>query len=204
MNSSIFDKIPSVGELLNSPPLKQLIDSANRNVVVTSVKSFVGRMATDVQNRAAEMKIPTVGELAERIAEWIARERAKGPQAEINASGILLPEDASLPLADEALHAVSATLRDYVSAAGQQNVADMLRQATGAEAALVTASHSGALLLALAALCGDKPAVIARGEVGEIEPGVPLPRIARSAGVMLRECGTVERAKEIDSKGLLF
>jgi L-seryl-tRNA(Ser) seleniumtransferase len=197
MPTNFFDKIPSVSELLESPPLKQLVDRASRNVVVTNVKSFVGRMATDLQTRATEMKVPSVGELAERIAEWIARQRASGPLAEINATGTLLAEDCALPLADEALHRLQVTLRDYVGQrqGAERIIADLLRQQTGAESALVTANHSGAVLLALAATCGAKPVVIARGEVGEVEPGLPLPQVAQSAGVPLRECGTVERAR---------
>ncbi|HTN74017.1 MAG TPA: L-seryl-tRNA(Sec) selenium transferase [Pirellulaceae bacterium] len=200
MPSNFFDKFPSVSELLDSPPLKQLVEQASRNVVVTNVKSFVGRMASDLQTRATEMKVPSVGELAERIAQWIAKQRAGGPQAEINATGILLADDYSLPLAEEALHRLDVTLRDYVGQrrGAERNIAELLRQLTGAEDALVTATHSGAVLLALAATGGEKPIVIARGEVGEIDSGVPLPQIAKSAGVTLRECGTVERTRSED------
>lgn len=205
MPANFFDKFPSVSELLDSPPLKQLVDRASRNVVVTNVKTFVGRMASDIQARATEIKVPSVSELAERIAEWIARQRASGPLAEINATGTLLAEDCALPLADEALHRLQNTLRDYTGQrqAGQRLIADLLRELTGCEAALVTANHSGALLLALAATCGAKPVVIARGEVGEVEPGLPLPQVAASAGVTLRECGTVERARWEDYSAVL-
>jgi L-seryl-tRNA(Ser) seleniumtransferase len=189
-------KIPSINELLESPQLKPWVERASRNVVVTSAKTFVTRLATDLQSRAAEMKMPNVGELAEKIAEWIAKRQASAPHAEINATGVLLPVRASLPLADEALHAV-ASLRDYVidrQAGSQTMVAELARQLTGAEGCLVTSSHSGAMLLALAALCHDRPAIVARGQVGEIAPGSTLPQLARCAGVLLRECGIVERA----------
>ncbi len=200
MPANFFEKFPSVSELLDSPALKPWVDRASRNAVVTSVKSFVGRMSNDLQTRAAEMKVPSVSELAERIAEWIAKQRASGPQAEINATGILLPQNCTLPLAEEALHSMHVTLRDYVGKrnhSGRQ-VADLLRQLTGVDGALVCGTHSGALLLTLAATCVEKPAVIARGQVGEIEPGVPLPQIAKSAGVLLKECGTVERTSTED------
>jgi L-seryl-tRNA(Ser) seleniumtransferase len=196
-------KIPSISELLDSPQLKPWVDRASRNVVVTSVKTFVTKMGNDLQSRAAEMKIPTVGELAERIAEWIARRQASAPHAEINATGVLLPENVTLPIADEALHALQASLRDYVAdrtadataTTGQRMIGELARQLTGAEACLVTGTHSGAVLLALAATCTERPAVIARGQVGEIEPGITLPHTARCAGATLRECGIVERVR---------
>lgn len=196
-------KIPTISELLDSPQLKPWVDKASRNVMVTSVKTFVIRMSNDLQSRAADMKVPSVGEWAERFAEWIARRQASAPHAQINATGILLPAQATQPIADDALHALSASLRDYVvdhstgdaHVAGQRIVAELMKQLTGAEACLVTSSHSGAVLLALAATSGDKPAVIARGQVGELSPGVTLPQTARCAGVALRECGIVERTR---------
>ncbi len=196
-------KIPSIAELLDSPQLKPWVDRASRNVVVSSVKTFVERMATDLQTRAAEMKVPTVGELAERIAEWMALRRASAPHAQINATGVLLPESASPPLADEALHALSGSLRDYVTDRGHRvealrEIGTLAKQLTGAEASVVTGTHSGALLLALAATCGERPVVVARGQVGEIDPQVTLPQTARCAGVTLRECGIVDRVGPAD------
>lgn len=196
-------KIPSIAELLDSPQLKPWVDRASRNVVVSSVKTFVERMATDLQSRAAEMKVPTVGELAERIAEWMALRRASAPHAQINATGVLLPESASPPLADEALHALSGSLRDYVTDRGHRiegllEIGTLAKQLTGAEACAVTGTHSGALLLALAATCGERPVVVARGQVGEIDPQITLPQTARCAGVSLRECGIVDRSSPAD------
>lgn len=200
MASNFFDKIPSINELLDSPPLKQLVSVASRNVVVTNVKSFVERMATDVQTRAADMRVPSVAELAERIAEWIKRQAASGPHAEINATGVLFPIGAGLPLADEALQAIHLALHDYVrdQSAAERAAAKLLVELTGAEAALVTGTHNSAMLLALAAHCREKPAVVARGQVGELSGGMSLPRLASSAGANLRECGSVERAELAD------
>ncbi len=201
-------KIPSIAELLDSPQLKPWVDRASRNVVVSSVKTFVERMATDLQSRAAEMKVPTVGELAERIAEWMALRRASAPHAQINATGVLLPESASPPLADEALHALSGSLRDYVTDRGHRiegllEIGTLAKQLTGAEACAVTGTHSGALLLALAATCGERPVVVARGQVGEIDPQITLPQTARCAGVSLRECGIVDRSSPADYEDAL-
>lgn len=195
-------KIPTISELLDSPQLKPWVDRASRNVMMTNVKTFVTRMSADLQTRAAEMKVPTVSELADRIAQWVSRRQAGSPHAVINATGILFPPDVVIPLADEALHSLHASLRDYVAesrsgnavSAGQQVVADLARQLTAAEACVVTHSHSSAMLLVLSTLSTGGPIVVARGHVTEIEPGTTLPQIARVAGASLRECGIAERA----------
>lgn len=195
-------KIPTISELLDSPQLKPWVDKASRNVMVTSVKTFVTKMSSDLQSRAAEMQTPSVSEWAERIARWIAGRAAAAPHAEINATGVLFPDFVVTPLADDALHALSAALRDYVvdrsspgaASPGERVIGDLVRQLTAAESCLVTANHHGAVLLTLAAACGERPLLVARGHVGELSPGVTLPQSARSAGIALRECGIVERA----------
>jgi L-seryl-tRNA(Ser) seleniumtransferase len=201
-------KIPTIAEIRDSPQLQPWIDRASRNVVVTSVKTFVERAAHDLQSRAAEMNVPSVGELAERIAAWMARRQAGAPHAQINATGALLPAQASTPLADEALHVVQATLRDYVTTCGHGvedlgEIRGLMRQLTGADACVVTSSASSGMLLALSAVCREKPLVVARGQVGEMESGVTLPQIARCAGVTLRECGIVERVSLEDYQEVL-
>ena len=71
---NVLRNIPSVNELLDSPPLRKLVDRASRSVVVSGVRDFLDNLRTEVQKSASEMKFPAAGELAERIAQWIVSE----------------------------------------------------------------------------------------------------------------------------------
>ena len=64
--------IPSVTELLDSPPLRALVDKASRNVVVSGVRTFLDNLRADVQNAAAEISFPSAAELAD-TAGWPSR-----------------------------------------------------------------------------------------------------------------------------------
>ena len=119
MPSQFFPKqLPSVNELLESPQLRKLLDQVvTRNAVTTSVRSFLDNLRTEVQQAAADIKIPTPSELADRIAKWITNEEDPTLQPAINATGTLLHSGlGQVPLAVEAIEAiaeVSRRLRQY-------------------------------------------------------------------------------------------
>lgn len=73
---NVLRSIPSVNELLESPPLQNLVERVNRSVVVSGVRDFLDGLRSEVQSAAAEMKVPNPKDLAERIAQWIVKDRA--------------------------------------------------------------------------------------------------------------------------------
>src|SRR5262245_2462855 len=85
--ASVLRNIPSVTELLDSPPLKSLVNRVSRNVVVSGVRQFLDDMRTQVQSAAASIHVPTSAELAERIAQWIATDQHPSLAPVINATG---------------------------------------------------------------------------------------------------------------------
>ncbi len=59
--------IPSVHELLESPPLRRVVDKVSHHVVVSEVRSFLDHLRGEIQQKAADVRIPAAGELADRI-----------------------------------------------------------------------------------------------------------------------------------------
>src|SRR5688572_27710253 len=95
--------IPSVNELLESPPLRRLVNQVSRNTVVSGVRSFLDNLRDEVQAATADMKWPSANELAERIADWIQHDDRPTLRPVINATGILLHTGLGrAPLAREA------------------------------------------------------------------------------------------------------
>src|SRR5438552_11406685 len=88
--SNVLRNIPPVSELLESPPLKSLVNRVSRNVVVTEVRRFLDDMRTQVQSAAANVHVPAPSELAQRIADWIATDQQPALVPVINATGVIL------------------------------------------------------------------------------------------------------------------
>src|SRR5687768_15566458 len=159
--------LPSASELLESPPLKALVDRLNRNVVVTGVRRFLDEMRTQVQSAAASVRVPTATELAERIADWIVTKEGAVLRPVINATGIILHDQLGrTPLPEEAVQAIADTARGYANLeidlanhstrAREAAIEPLLVRLTGAEAATVVSTNAGAALLTLAALAAGR------------------------------------------------
>ena len=193
--SDLLRRLPSASELLDKPPVRALVNRWNRSFVVAGVRSFLDELRSDLERRAADINLPSVRELAERAARHVAALEQPAVRPAINATGRFFgPDWIAAPLADEALERMvavgrSSVLHSPADTAG--DVAAALRRLTGAEAATVVASYGGAVWLALAALAAGSEAVVARGQVGEVEAGCSLATLARCAAVSLREVGAV-------------
>lgn len=207
--SNVFRNIPSVTELLESPPLRKLVDRVNRNVVVSGVRSFLDNMRSEVQSATADIKIPTPADLAERIAEWIVNEEQPPLRPVINATGILLHTGLGrAPLADSAIQAMVDIGRGYASVevdleSGERSqrglaVEKLLRQLTGAEAVAVVNNNAAATMLSLAANAWGKEVIVSRGELIEIGGSYRLTDIMTAGGVTLREVGTTNKTRIAD------
>ena len=208
MKSKPFRNIPSVNELLESPPLQNMVERANRNVVVNGVRTFLDNLRQEMQT-TADLPIPHPAELAERIVHWIQEDETPSLRPVVNATGILLHTGLGrAPLATEALQAVHDVSRDYASlevdlATGQRSqrvtaVDKLLKQLTGAEASVVVNNNAGATLLALAALAAGKEVIVARGELVEIGGSFRLPEVMEQSGAVLHEVGSTNKTRITD------
>ena len=204
MSPNPLRNLPSVTELLESPRLSTLVDRISHNVVVSTVRTVLDELRSEVQNAASEMTLPSVSELAERIARRVVESEKPTLRPVINATGILVhPELGAAPLAEEALAEMAAVARDYANveldlATGRRArrvlaVEARLKELTGAEAALVVNNNAAGIMLALAALAAGREVVVSRGQLIEIDDGFRLPDVMEASGAVLREVGTTNK-----------
>jgi L-seryl-tRNA(Ser) seleniumtransferase len=204
MSPNPLRNIPSVSELLDSPPLKALVDRINRNAVVSAVRKVLDEMRMEVQTAAAEMTLPNVPDLAERIARRIMESETPLLRPVINATGILLHTGLGRsPLADEAVAEMTAVARDYASVeidlpSGRRSrrslaVENLLTELTGAEAAIAVNNNAGATMLTLAALAASREVIVSRGQLIEIGGSFRLPEVMAASGAVLREVGATNK-----------
>ena len=114
--ANIFRNIPSVNQLLESPQLKKMVDKVNHQVVVDGVRTFIDDLKEKVQSTAEEIDIPSPAEMAERIADWLAKEDRPVLRPVINGTGILLHTGLGrAPLCKTAIEEIESMTAGYAS-----------------------------------------------------------------------------------------
>ncbi|MEM7783140.1 MAG: L-seryl-tRNA(Sec) selenium transferase [Planctomycetota bacterium] len=202
--ANIFRKLPSVNQLLESPQLKQAVESVNHNVVVDGIRTFLDDLRTQVVNAADEITIPSANELASKIADWIKTEEKPYLREVINGTGIVLHTGLGrAPLGSDALKAMNEIARGYASveidlATGERGqrvkaVEKILCELTGAESAIVVNNNAAATMLTLSALAGGKEVIVSRGQLIEIGGSYRLPDVMECSGAKLKEVGTTNK-----------
>ena len=147
-----------------------------------------------------------------------AQERARAAQRPslrrvLNATGVIVHTNLGrAPLAEAAREAVARAAEGYSNlewedgARGSRHahVEGLLRELTGAEAALAVNNCAGAVLLAAAALAGPRrEVVVSRGQLVEIGGGFRVPDVIAQAGARLVEVGTTNRTRRADYEGAI-
>jgi L-seryl-tRNA(Ser) seleniumtransferase len=127
----------------------------------------------------------------------------------LNATGVIVHTNLGrAPLAQAAMEAVTeaaagySTL-EYDAAAGERgsrhaHVEGLLRDLTGAEAAIAVNNCASAVLLAAAALAGGRELVVSRGQLVEIGGSFRIPDVVSQSGARLVEVGTTNRTRLAD------
>lgn len=201
--NDLFSRLPSVNDLMENPRIKGLVDRVQEMEVANGVRQFVERMRREVSRRALDAPIPSIGEIADRAARFIlGRHATQAPQV-VNATGNLWPPGLTgPPLADEALATMSAAAQHYHAHAGRQ-VADLVAQVAGGQAAAIFNSPAGAAIMAMSTLADGRPIVVARGEVGTMDGSIRLTDLAQQAGVKLVEVGASDSVSLDDYRSAL-
>jgi L-seryl-tRNA(Ser) seleniumtransferase len=195
--------LPSVGALLERAPVRALLDSAPRTLVVDAVR------ATVAQARETATTPGDDDAWAAAIAERLAELSRPSLRRVINATGIVLHTNLGrAPLAPAAIDAIAAIAAGYSNleldlghgARGSRYVhcASLLRELTGAEDALVVNNCAAALVLALNTLADGREALLSRGELVEIGGSFRVHEIMAKSGAHLREVGATNRTHLAD------
>jgi L-seryl-tRNA(Ser) seleniumtransferase len=152
--------------------------------------------------------------LAEAARVWLAAEARPRLRRVLNASGVIVHTNLGrAPFADAARAAVAAAAEGYSNVeydiergergSRQAHVEGLLRELTGAEAALAVNNCAGAVLLAAAALAGGRDVVVSRGQLVEIGGSFRVPDVVAQSGAHLVEVGTTNRTRLDDYRGAI-
>jgi L-seryl-tRNA(Ser) seleniumtransferase len=201
--SNPLRELPSVDELLGRQELEALVAEHGRPLVLAAARAALERAREEVM-----AGFPT-GDLAERTTLELEARLRPSLRRVLNATGVVVHTNLGrAPLAAAALDRVREIGGGYSNleydlesgsrGSRQDHVATLLRELTGAEAALVVNNNAAAVLLALAALAEGREVIVSRGELIEIGDGFRIPDVLARSGATLVEVGTTNRTRLAD------
>jgi L-seryl-tRNA(Ser) seleniumtransferase len=199
-------------------------EAEGRLRALPSVEELAARLGPEVSHplavraaresiEAARERILGGGEAPDDLeAEARARARAAAVPSlrrVLNASGVIVHTNLGrAPLPDAAADAAREAGRGYSNleydleagrrGSRQAHVEGLVRELTGAEAALVVNNCAAAVLLAAAALAGGRELVVSRGQLVEIGGSFRIPDVVAQSGARLVEVGTTNRTRLSD------
>ncbi len=172
----------------------------SREAVVGLVRDALDRAREDVLDGA---DAPTLDTLATDVVVASAAWRT-WPTPVINATGVVLHTNLGrAPLSEDSIAAATAAAGSYTDleyeldrgrrGSRQATIAGLVRQVTGAEAALIVNNNASAVLLGLMEFAAGRQVIVSRGEAVEIGGGFRIPDVLRHSGAELMEVGTTNR-----------
>jgi L-seryl-tRNA(Ser) seleniumtransferase len=194
----------------NLPSIDRVVGALSLNEPA-AVVAAAARRAVDLARDAIRSgaDAPTLDEVLEQTRGILHGRKQRRLTRVINATGVLLHTNLGrAPLGPEQLDAVRNIASGYSNlefdlttgrrGSRYHHAADLIAEATGAEAALVVNNNAAGVLLSLATLCKGREVVISRGELVEIGGEFRIPQVMSAAGVKLVEVGTTNRTHLAD------
>jgi len=208
--SNLFAWLPSVEDVLESGPVRQLSELP-RPLVTDSIRDVLQVWRTAI---ASGEDLPRDKEafrqcIYQESAALAAKRSRPRLRPVINATGIVLHTNLGrAPLSDNSRKAVESVaagwcnleidLADGQRSSRYQNVEELLRRLSGAEDCLVVNNNAAAVLLALDTMARGKEGIISRGQLVEIGGAFRVPDIMEKSGVSLKEVGTTNKTRLTD------
>ena len=204
--SSNLRHVPSVDQLLRTDVAQRLRETiglkrltAIARTVTNEIRSSI-RDDPDVNGHTPEALLV---EATRRMEQTAQQENQTGLKKVINATGVLLHTNLGrAPLSSAARAAIDEAVGycnlEYDVTTGTRGkrgarVEALLRDLTGAEAALVVNNCAAAALLILTVLAQDGETIVSRGELVEIGGDFRVPDVMASSGTRMVEVGTTNR-----------
>jgi len=198
-------QLPAVNTVLEQDELAAVWQLRGREAVVRAVRAAIGEARLSLQNgQYVAVDAPSLA----RRAREIVQDTRPLLRPVINATGILLHTGLGRAPLAAAVEAVCTVARGYCNLefeleAGEQgrrtsDIARLLRELTGAEAATVVNNNAAATVLALRVLAAGREVIVSRGQLVEIGGSFRLPEILEVSGAKLREVGTTNKTRLSD------
>lgn len=210
VDQSLMSRLPKVDQVLAQEGPQALEGLLPHPLVLKAVRQVLDELrAALLEGQALEpgqLALQAVAQAAVARAKLLARPSLRRL---VNATGVVVHTNLGRSLlAEEALERLAVLNRSYTNleydlAAGARgsrysHVAGILRELTGAEAALVVNNNAAAVFLSLQSLAQGREVIVSRGQLVEIGGSFRVPDVMAKSGAILREVGTTNKTHPRD------
>ena len=204
LTKDLLRQIPGVDAMLQMEAVQNALSRHPRKLVLDAVREELDETRKLILQTPGSFSAIDPAELARSIAQRADRLAAFTLRPVVNATGIvihtnlgrsILPEDAIARLLTVCGGYNNLEYDLELGERGSRHVhaEAILRELTGAEAALVVNNNAGAVFLVLNTLARGREVVVSRGQLVEIGGSFRIPDVMSSSGAILREVGTTNR-----------
>ena len=204
LTKDLLRQIPGVDAMLQMEAVQNALSRHPRKLVLDAVREELDETRKLILEVPGSFSAIDPVELARSIAQRADRLAAFTLRPVVNATGIvihtnlgrsILPEDAIARLLTVCGGYSNLEYDLELGERGSRHVhaEAILRELTGAEAALVVNNNAGAVFLVLNTLARGREVVVSRGQLVEIGGSFRIPDVMSSSGAILREVGTTNR-----------
>ena len=203
---SLFRKIPAVDQLLSHADIESVFSWCPRSLVLKAIHLVLDDLRTEIKDGqvADDESIPDRETVVARVLKRLERLSMPSLRHCVNATGVIvhtnlgrsiLPEKAL-----ERLRAIGGGYSnlEYDLVEGKRgsrfvHVEEILKELTGAEAAMVVNNNAAAVLIALETLARGMEVVVSRGQLVEIGGSFRIPDVMAKSGAKMVEVGTTNK-----------
>jgi len=207
--SDAFRKLPQIHALLESEQASPLVVRYGRGAVAHALRVRLDEIREALRSGCETPTDFRSNHFFATVEAAITSGRASSLRRVINATGIVIHTNIGRALlAPEALTAIQDAGRSYSNleldlATGARSsrhvhVEALLRELTGAEAAIVVNNCAAAVLACLTCVGAGQEVVASRGELIEIGGSFRMPDVIAQSGARLREVGATNKTRIAD------
>jgi L-seryl-tRNA(Ser) seleniumtransferase len=201
--------IPAVNDILAAKKSEKIKNNYSRSDLLEGIRYVTDKLRTEILDddflqADFDKDLLNAVNILDSAENYLKRVYQPEMSAAINATGVVIHTNLGRSLlAESAAEAVNNVARHYSTLeidreSGERggrysSVQDLLKNLTGAEAALVVNNNAAAVTLVLAAMAEDKEVVISRGELVEIGGSFRVPEVMEQSGAELVEVGSTNK-----------
>ncbi len=212
----IFRQIPPVDYLLGSSPIKRVLLTTPRALVLRAIRKVLDDIRGKIEKAQTGDELPDLGldNVADQIVKRVSILSQPRLRHVINATGVILHTNLGRsPLSRRVIAGINSLagcysnleydLKNGKRGSRYVHVEEDLMELTGAEGAMVVNNNAAAVLIALDSIAKDREVIISRGQLVEIGGSFRIPEVMKKSGARMVEVGTTNKTAIMDYESVI-